>query len=122
MPYYLDPQLEAIRNAVEREIRGGVRVLSASYIVNRYGADPVRVQRVLSDLVSAEDLTVHYRVLCSGENQRYDVDREFDNLSEIPKYPLVCTRCGDVYTPSEENISVFFEPTPVYLSYLQEAS
>jgi hypothetical protein len=122
MAYYPDPHLERIRDAVEAEVRSGVRVLSASYLVRRYKFEPSLVQRVLSDLVAVDDLQIHYRLLCSGEHQRYDVDREFIDRSEIPKHAIVCTKCGDLYTPSEEDIFVFFEPTDGYLNDLQKAS
>jgi hypothetical protein len=122
MAYYSDAQLELIRDIVEAEIRSGVHVLSASYLVRRHRLDPVRVQRVLSDLETVGDLDVHYRLQCSGEGQRYDVDREFKDKSEIPTQAIVCTKCGDLYTPLEENISVFFEPTDAYLKYLKRAS
>lgn len=122
MAYYADPQLESVRDAVEEEIRGGAHVLSASYLVRGHKLDPIRVQRVLSDLVTVGDLQVHYRVLCSGEHENYDVDREYNDRNEIPKGSVTCSKCGDLYTPLEENVSVFFEPTVGYLNYLQKAS
>ncbi len=122
MAYYSEAQLERIRDLIEAEIRGGIRLLSASYLVRRHGLDAARVQRVLSDLATVGDLQVHFRLLCSGELQNYDVDREFDDRRQIPTGPITCTKCGDIYTPLEENISVFFEPTPEYLKDLQRAS
>ncbi len=122
MTYYADPKREEIRRAIEEDVAGGIRLISASFLAERHKFTAKLIQEVLSDLVAAGDLTRHYRVLCSGENQRFDVDREFDTLAEVPKGMITCTKCGDLYTPDEENISVFFEPTPTYLSSLKRAS
>jgi hypothetical protein len=122
MTLYRDPQYERVRSSIEKEIRAGVRVLSTSYVVGRSLASPDLVQRVLADLVKIGDLTPHYRVYCSGEHENNDVDGEYGSLASVPKHPITCSRCGDIYTPRKENISVFFEPSSTYLNELQVAS
>jgi hypothetical protein len=122
MTYYPEPEFEEIKNAVESELKSGFRVLSTSYLVNKFEFDAPTVQKVLRDLVALGDLKPHYRVMCSGPNQRYDVDQEFDDSKDIPRYEITCSKCGDSYVPSDENISVFFEPASSYLNYLRQAS
>lgn len=118
MSYYTDHRLTEIKDAIEAEIRGGVRNLRASYFVRKHHADPTLVQQVLSDLVAAGDLAPHYQVLCSGENQNYDVDREYEDRRKIPNRAVTCRRCGDKYTPSDDNILLSFDPTESYLREL----
>lgn len=115
MNYYGDPRLDRLKALIDAELREGVHSLRASYLSRKYEIQPGLVQQVLSDLVAAGDLKVSYQVLCSGENQRYDVDREFSERSEIPNYEITCRVCGDRYIPSEGNILLSFEPTESYL-------
>jgi hypothetical protein len=118
MAYYSDEALERIRQIVEDEIRRGTRVLSASYLIHAHELEVQQVQRVLTDMANVHYLETHFRVLCSGENERYDVDREFTTLAEIPSGQVTCSKCGDLYAPEDENISVFFEPTDSFVAGL----
>lgn len=118
MNYYSDPNLARVKELIDTEVREGTRSLRASYLSRKYGLDPGVVQRVVSDLAALGDLKTHYQVLCSGRTQRFDADREFTDRREIPDYPVTCQQCGDTYTPSEDNISLSFEPTPSYLESL----
>jgi len=122
MPYYeSDATLERIRGIISEEIRSGVNSLTASYLVRKHNFPLEAVQKVLADLVSVEDLEPHFWVLCSGEHQNLDVDREFLSMNDIPKI-TTCSKCGDLYAPEAENILVSFEPTPTLRDYLQKAS
>jgi len=116
--YYGEPKLDRLKALIDAEVRQGIHSLRASYLSRKYEIEPALAQQVLSDLVAAGDLTTHYQVLCSGEKQQYDVDREFTKWDEIPNYELVCRRCGDRYVPREENILLSFEPTEIYLEEL----
>jgi uncharacterized Zn-finger protein len=113
--YYSDSELFRVRDLIADEVREGVRSLQASYISRKYRLDPALVQRVLSDLALEGALDVRYRLLCSGPNQRFDPDRDFSDLKELPTSHISCTKCGDVYVPSEEDILVLFEPTESFL-------
>jgi hypothetical protein len=104
-----------VRALIEEEVRRGTHDLRASYLSNKYDLSSPLVQRILSELAAEGALEIHYVVLCSGPNQRFDPDREFKDLRDIPHYPITCTRCGDEYTPSEENVLVSFVPTESYL-------
>jgi len=116
--YYGQPKFDRVKTLIDAEVRRGVRSLKASYLSRTYKVDPAIAQQVLSDLVATGDLSMHYQVLCSGEHERFDIDREFEHKEEIPRYELQCTRCGDRYVPSEENILLSFEPTKSYLEEL----
>lgn len=120
MNYYGEPKLDRLKGLIDQEVSHGIHSLRASYLCRKYHIEPALAQQVLSDLVAAGDLTTHYQILCSGEKQQYDVDREFTKSDEIPRYEVVCTRCGDHYVPSEENILLSFEPTEPYLKYLNQ--
>jgi hypothetical protein len=122
MQYYSEPQLEAIRVLVERDIIAGIRVITASYVTRQHKVHFPDVQKVLLDLAMIGDLEIHYRVLCSGENQNYDVDLDVTDIEVIPAGRTTCTVCGDLYIRSNDNISVYFEPTISYLTFLQQAS
>ena len=115
MNYYGEPKLDHVKRLIDTEVRDGIHSLRASYLSRKYRIDLALVQQVLSDLVSTGDLQTHYQVLCSGEKQRYDVDREYRYRNEIPNFEIVCRRCGDRYVPSEENILLSFEPTESYI-------
>lgn len=117
MNYYGHPKFDRMKALIDAEVRGGANSLRASYFSRKYDVDPALVQQVLSDLVATGDLSTHYQVLCSGEHQRFDIDGEFVRKEDIPHYEVQCSRCGDRYTPNEENILLSFEPTE---SYLQE--
>jgi len=104
-----------VRALIDQEVRHGTRDLRASYLSNKYHLRSPLVQRILSDLAAEGALEPRYVLLCSGPNQRFDPDREFKDLREIPHYPITCTRCGDEYLPSEENVLVHFVPTESYL-------
>jgi len=120
--YYGEPKLDRLKALIDAEVRQGIHSLRASYLSRKYKIEPALAQQVLSDLVAAGDLATHYQVLCSGEKQQYDVDREFTKRDEIPNYELVCRRCGDRYVPNEENILLSFEPTEIYLEELAQQS
>jgi len=123
MRYYdADAELERIRGIITDEIRSGVNSLTASYLARKHNLPPTSVQKVLADLVSVGDLEIRYLVLCSGEHQNFDLDREFSNTRDIPKHSITCSKCGDLYTPQEEHILISFEPTASFKNYLQEAS
>ncbi len=122
MPYYRDAELERIRETISEEVRSGVNMLTASYLVRRHRLPPNRVQTVLADLVSVGDLEIRYQLLCSGEHQNFDVDREFRNEHDIPTGTITCSRCGDLYTPHRENILISFEPTSSFKHDLQKVS
>ena len=123
MRYYdADAGLERIRDIITGEIRSGINLLTASYLVRKHNLPPNSVQKVLTDLVSVGDLEIRYWVLCSGEHQNFDLDREFSNKRDIPTHPIPCSKCGDLYTPEEEHILISFEPTSSFKNYLQQAS
>jgi hypothetical protein len=122
MPYYRDADLEQIRETVSEEVRAGVNMLTASYLVRRHRLPPNKVQTVLADLVSVGDLEVRYQLLCSGEHQNFDLDREFRNEHDIPAGTITCSKCGDLYKPNRENILISFEPTSSFKNDLQKAS
>jgi hypothetical protein len=123
MPYYeTNAELERIRSIISEEVRSGVISLTASYLTRKHNLHLTAVQKVLADLVSVGDLEPHYFVLCSGEHQNFDIDREFRNEREIPNYSLTCSKCGDLYTPQRENVLIAFEPTSGFKTYLQAAS
>jgi hypothetical protein len=118
--YYHNPKLDDIKERIDAAIREGVHSLRASYLSRKYDLDPRLVQQVLSDLVATGDLMVIYELLCSGEHQNFDVDREFDSIVEMPKHEITCSKCGDRYLPDEENVVVRFEPTDAYLEALMQ--
>lgn len=118
MNYYGQPKLDHLKGLIDAEVRQGTRSLRASYLSRKYDIDLALVQGVLSDLVAAGDLSTHYQLLCSGEKQRFDVDREFTTREEIPRREVQCHRCGDHYVPSEDNIILSFEPTQAFLEEL----
>lgn len=118
MAYYFDSRLARVKEAVDAEVSEGGRSLRASYLARKYRLDLSSVQQVLADLTAAGDLEARYTVLCSGPNQRFDPDREFNDKRQIPNYEITCQRCGDRYVPSEENIIVSFEPTASYVEDL----
>jgi hypothetical protein len=118
--YYGNPKLDHIKEVIDAEVREGVHSLRASYLSQKYHVEPSRTQRVLSDLAAAGDLKTNYQLLCSGEHQNFDADREFSRREDIPTYEITCTKCGDRYTPDEENILVSFEPTGSYLEALAQ--
>jgi hypothetical protein len=123
MPYYDHAEdLERIRGIISEEIRSGVNSLTASYLVRKYNLPPNETQKVLVDLVTVGDLETHYWVLCSGEHQNFDLDREFNSQNEIPTYSITCSKCGDRYTPQLEHTLISFEPTDNFKDYLQKAS
>lgn len=122
MPYYHDPELEQIRGMISDEVRSGTMLLTASYLSHKYNLPPHKVQKVLADLVSVGDLETHYQLLCSGEHQRFDIDREFLNERDIPTREITCSKCGDLYLPERENILISFEPTSSFKDDLQKAS
>jgi hypothetical protein len=116
--YYGLSNFDRMKALIDAEVRGGVHSLKASYFWRKYRVDPSIAQQVLSDLVATGDLSMHYQVLCSGEHQRFDIDREFESKDDIPRYELQCSQCGDRYVPREENILLSFEPTESYLEEL----
>jgi hypothetical protein len=118
--YYSDAELFRVRDLITNEVREGVHSLRASYLSAKYHMEFPLVQRVLSDLASEGVLEPRYLVLCSGPNQRFDPDKEYTDLREIPHHPITCGTCGDIYTPSEENILVSFEPTESYLESISQ--
>ena len=118
MNYYGQLNLDHLKHLIDAEVRQGVQSLRASYLSKKYGIDLALVQGVLSDLVAAGDLTTHYQLLCSGQKQRFDVDREFATWEDIPRREVQCHRCGDHYVPSDDNIILSFEPTKSYLEEL----
>jgi hypothetical protein len=120
--YYSDPLLARIQSLVEDEVREGTHSLRASYLARKYELPIAAIQSVLGDLVAIGDLQPHYQLLCSGRQQRYDADREFTSLAQIPRSEITCNECGDVYFPSEENILVSFEPTDEYISTIVGAT
>jgi hypothetical protein len=120
MRYYGDPQFDRIKEVIDAEVREGVRSLRASYLSRKHALPPAIIQQVLSDLASAGDLKINFQILCSGEHQNYDVDREFTNRDDIPNYEIRCTKCGDMYLPDEENTLVSFEPTESYCESLTQ--
>jgi hypothetical protein len=123
MRYYdANSEFERIREIISDEIRSGVNSLTASRLIQKYDLSPNSVQQVLTDLASVGDLETHYWVLCCGEHQNFDVDREFSKESDIPNYSITCNTCQDLYTPQREHIFVSFEPTASFKKYLQEAS
>lgn len=122
MNYYGEPELDQLKRLIDAEVKEGIHSLRASYLSRKYKLEPALTQQVLSDLVAAGDLTTHYQILCSGEKQNYDVDREFASRADIPRYELVCTRCGDRYVPTDENILLSFEPTEAYIEELAHES
>lgn len=114
MKSYTDSDLAQIKRLLDAEVREGVRSFRASYLSHKYGLGQTFVQKALSDLAAAGDLQTHYQLLCSGEKQRYDADREFADRREIPRHEITCRECGDIYIPAEENIRISFEPTKAY--------
>ncbi len=120
MRYYGNPRLDEVKELVDAEIREGTRSLRASYLSRKYHVEPSLIQQVLSDLVATRDLKVSYELLCSGEHQNYDIDREYDSPSEIPRHEITCSKCGDHYVPAEDNIIVLFEPTDSYVESLTQ--
>jgi hypothetical protein len=104
-----------IRTLIDEEVRTGTHDLRASYLSNKYQLSSTAIQQVLSDLAAEGALERRYTLLCSGPNQNFDPDREYRDLRDIPHYPIRCSRCGDEYTPSEENVLVSFVPTGSYL-------
>lgn len=106
---------DRVRGLVQEEVRHGTHDLRASYLSEKYNLKSPIVQRVLSDLAAEGALETHYVVLCSGPNQNMDPDLEFRDKREIPHYPITCGTCGDVYTPTEENVLVYFQPTDSYV-------
>ena len=122
MPYYGDAGSERIREIISEEVRSGVNMLTASYLVRRHGLPSNKVQTVLADLASVGDLDIRYQLLCAGENQNFDIDREFRNERDIPAGTLTCSKCGDLYIPSRDNIVISFEPTLSFKDDLRKAS
>lgn len=121
MGYYSDPVLARVQALINDEVRRGTHSLRASYLSRKYGLSAEAVQSVLGDLAAIGDLRTHYQLYCSGEHERFDADKEFANIEEIPAYEITCGECGDRYTPSWENIIVSFEPTDQYLAELASA-
>jgi hypothetical protein len=123
MPYYdADSEFEKIRGIISDDIRAGLHSLTASLLVRRHNLRPSAVQKVLADLASVGDLETHFIVLCSGEHHNLDADREYRAERDIPSYSVTCSKCGDLYVPTRENILLSFEPTSAFKEYLHKAS
>lgn len=121
MPYQVY-SYDRIEELVNNEIRGDVEILRSSYLSEKHKLALSDVQRTLADMADASRLTKHYQVLCSGENQNFDVDLELDDPKDIPTYPITCHICGDKYTAEEDNIIVYFTPTDEYRRFLSKTS
>lgn len=122
MHYYGNPKFDRIKDVIDAEVREGVHSLRASYLSQKYHLAPSTVQKVLSDLAATGDLRAVYQLLCSGQHQNFDVDREFRSQEEIPAHETTCTKCGDRYVPEPDNVLVSFEPTESYLEVLAQTS
>lgn len=118
MDYYGKRTFDDAKRRVDEAVRSGVHSLRASYLTETYGLDVRIAQQVLSDLSATRDLKAHYLLLCSGEHQNFDADREFERLEDIPHHQVTCNVCGDTYMPGPENVEVSFEPTKQYLESL----
>lgn len=120
MRYYGNRALDRVKDIIDAEVSEGVRSLRASNLARTYSLEPRIVQQVLSDLSATHDLKAIYLLLCSGEHQNFDPDREFERVEDIPSHTIRCSKCGDAYTPDSANILVSFEPTEQYLESLSE--
>lgn len=103
-----------VRSLVQKEVRQGTHDLRASYLSSKYDLQSPIVQRVLSDLAAEGALETHYVVLCSGPSHNLDPDLDLTDKRQIPRYTITCGTCGEQYTPADENVVVYFEPTKSY--------
>jgi len=110
MKSYNESQLRQVDRLVTEEINRGNVALKASFLSHKHNLPVTIAQQGLADLAAVGKLKPHYQVLCSGPQQNHDLDREFDDPRDIPRYPITCTKCGDIYTPEDENITVYFSP------------
>ena len=120
MRYYGNRAFDEVKDVIDAEVRDGVRSLTASYLSRKHHFQPRIVQQVLSDLSATQDLKANYLVLCSGENQNFDADREVARVDDIPQYAITCSKCGDTYTPDRANVVVSFDVTEQYLDSLSQ--
>lgn len=118
MGSYSKKEFEEIRKRIDAEVREGRHRITASFIASKHGLDVGLVQQILSALAALGDLRTNYQVLCSGPNQRFDVDREYSDRRQIPTQEIMCQTCGDRYVPDAEHVLLSFEPTEPYLEAL----
>ena len=103
-----------VRDLVQGEVRQGTHDLRASYLTAKYDLHSPIVQRVLSDLAAEGALEAHYVVHCSGPSHNFDPDLDLTDRRQIPRYAITCQTCGEQYTPTDENVLVYFAPTKAY--------
>jgi hypothetical protein len=105
---------DSVRSLVQKEVRQGTHDLRASYLSSKYNLQSPIVQRVLSDLAAEGALETHYVVFCSGPSHNFDPDLDLTDKREIPRHAITCGTCGEQYTPVDENVAIYFEPTKSY--------
>jgi hypothetical protein len=97
----------------ELELNGDA-VLLASELSEKYSVPVQQVREALVDMADTGKLTRHYCVLCSGPNRKLDWDVEVADPKDVPTIRTRCKTCGDEYTPSAENLIVYFSATREY--------